>query len=113
MNTLKNEIDSENEYSVEMPIGMFTRCNIIAPCGMISEQEHIETVDNVKVFFSPKRVQAECLWFDAGFIGYDFPLPPTPKQNFSELSFTFEICSEADGYNNNWASDITVRINGV
>ena len=30
-----------------------------------------------------------------------------------ELSFSFEACSEAPGYNNNWPSDITVWINGA
>lgn len=113
MDTLKDLGRDEDEYSVEMPVGMFTRCNILAPCGMISDHDYIEKVDDVKVFFSPRRTEAECLWFNAGFIGYDFPLPPTSKQNFSELSFSFEICSEADYYNNNWASDITVCINGV
>ena len=33
------------------------------------------------------------------------------KYNFSEISFSFEICSEANYYNNNWPSDITLSIN--
>lgn len=108
---ISNEAD-KNNYAVEMPIGMFTRCDITAPCGMVSDREQIEMSDNPKVFFSPRRSEAECLWFGHGFIGYDFPLPAYPSRPFSEMSFTFEICSESSGYNNNWPSDITVMVNG-
>ncbi len=112
MDALAGNNTDESAYTVEMPVGMFTRCDISAPCGMVNDREYIETADNPKVFFSPRRTEAECLWFDHGFIGYDFPLPAYPPQSFSELSFTMELCSETTNYNNNWPSDITVLVNG-
>lgn len=33
------------------------------------------------------------------------------KGKVSQIEFTFEICSEAPGYNNNWPSNITLEIN--
>lgn len=100
-------------YEVEMPLGMFSHCHIKAPCGMTGAEGKIADFDNPKIFFSPMRTKAECIWFDCGFISYNFPADFSNKQNFSEISFTFEICSETLYYNNNWPSDITVRINDI
>ena len=104
---------AEEEYVIEMPIGMFTHCLIRPPCGMNGKNSSIEQFDDPRTFFLPSRIKAECLWFDAGFVSYSFPAPPTAKKAFSQISFSFEICSEAIGYNTNWPSDITVSINNV
>ena len=68
--------------------------------------------DNPRSFFRPERNQAEQLWFDRGYISYNFP-SPEEKGSFSSIEFSFEICSETVYYNNNWPSDITVYINDV
>lgn len=115
--TLSLEADDSRKedagYEVEMPLGMFSHCHIKAPCGMTGAEGKIADFDNPKIFFSPVRTKAECIWFDCGFISYNFPADFSDKQRFSEISFTFEICSETLYYNNNWPSDITVRINDV
>lgn len=102
----------EQEYSVEMPIGMFTHCHIKSPCGMVSAEGVIEEFDNPDTFFSPLRSKAECLWFDRGFVCYNFPASPLRHHPCTEISFTFEICSETVYYNDKWPSDITVSVNG-
>ena len=104
---------SENEYSMEMPLGMFADCDVKAPCGMTGKEREIETFDDPSVFFSPSRIDAECIWFDSGFITYRFPANQIKNRPYKKLSFTFEICSETIYYNNDWPSDITIRINGV
>ena len=115
--TLSLEADDSRKedagYKVEMPLGMFSHCHIKAPCGMTGAEGKIADFDNPKIFFSPVRTKAECIWFDCGFISYNFPADFSDKQRFSEISFTFEICSETLYYNNNWPSDITVRVNDV
>ena len=115
--TLSLEADDSRKedagYEVEMPLGMFSHCHIKAPCGMTGAEGKIADFDNPKIFFSPVRTKAECIWFDCGFISYNFPADFSDKQRFSEISFTFEICSETLYYNNNWPSDITVRVNDV
>ncbi len=108
-----DEKDAKPEYAVEMPLGMFSHCHIKAPCGMTGAEGEIAGFDNPNVFFSPVRLQAECIWFDGGFISYNFPTDFPRTQKFSEITFSFEICSETIYYNNNWPSDITVRINDV
>jgi predicted transcriptional regulator len=100
-------------YSVEMPIGMFSDCNIKPPCGMVSAEGAIEEFDDPDTFFSPLRSQAECLWFDKGFVSYHFPAKPLHHHLCSEISFTFEICSETMYYNDKWPSDITISVNGI
>lgn len=100
-------------YTVEMPIGMFSHCSIKAPCGMTGAEESIEGFDDPNVFFSPDRVRAECIWFDQGFISYNFPTNFPRNGKHSQITFTFEVCSETMYYNNEWKSDITVRVNGV
>ena len=105
--------NSRQEYSVEMPIGMFSHCHNNAPCGMVGKEEKIESFDNPGVFFSPARSQAECLWFDTGFISYNFPSQPLKHHKCREISFSFEICSETIYYNNKWPSDITISVNGI
>ncbi len=113
------DLDTQKEdpvppkYTVEMPLGMFSHCHIKAPCGINSAEKTIGGFDNPKVFFYPERSTAESLWFDSGFISYNFPADFLTKSNFEEISFSFEVCSETLYYNNNWPSDITVRINNV
>lgn len=110
---LETEKDVKPEYTVEMPLGMFSHCHIKAPCGMTGAEGEIAGFDNPNIFFSPVRLKAECIWFDCGFISYNFPADFPRNQKFSEITFSFEICSETIYYNNNWPSDITIRINDV
>ena len=99
-------------YSCELPIGFFSHCHIKAPCGMLGKDKKITDFDKPNNFFIPERINAECLWFSQGFISYNFPTPPYENRNqISEISFSFEICSETNCYNNTWPSDITVFIN--
>lgn len=109
---LQKEI-AENEYSLEMPLGMFADCNVKAPCGMTGKEKAIETFDDPSIFFSSSRIEAECIWFNSGFIAYRFPAKHIKNHPHKKLSFTFEICSETIYYNNDWPSDITVRINDI
>lgn len=106
--------DGERKFVTEMPIGMFSACSVTPPCGMLGATEAISIKDNPSMFFLPQRMKAECLWFNTGMLGYMFPLPPDAKdfKAFHSLSFSFEVCSEANNYNINWPSDITVKING-
>ena len=97
-------IMSDNEFSLEMPLGMFANCDVKAPCGMTGKEKQIETFDDPSVFFSPSRIDAECIWFDSGFITYRFPAKDIKNLPYKKLSFTFEICSETIYYNNDWPS---------
>ena len=80
---------------------------------MAGKNETLGPYDDPSIFFSPERVNAECIWFDLGFISYNFPTYPLTYHSCSEISFSFEVCSETIYYNNNWPSDITVYINNI
>ena len=105
----------QREFVTEMPIGMFSSCTVTPPCGMLGAVEPLAIKDNPAAFFSPQRMNAECIWFNTGMLGYTFPVPAEfmHERTMQSLSFSFEVCSEANNYNVNWPSDITVLINGV
>lgn len=113
LEALPGEEPAETEYLVEMPLGMFSHCHIKAPCGMLGKEGPLFGFDNPHLFFSPLRAGAECLWFDSGFISYNFPTDFSRIRTFSSITFSFEICSETVYYNDKWPSDITVCINNV
>ena len=100
------------EFVMEMPVGLYSHCHIKAPCGMTGKDGNLGAFDDPSTFFLPERVNAECIWFDSGFISYNFP-KPSDGLDISEITFSFEICSETVYYNNNWPSDITVSVNDV
>ena len=101
-----------NSFYVEMPIGMYTDCKIAAPCGMVGKERALGKLDDIKIFFSPLRADAECIWFESGFVSYLFPAPDNCAERH-RISFSLEICSDTIYYNNDWPSDITVKINGI
>jgi predicted transcriptional regulator len=62
--------------------------------------------------YQPRRMEAELLWCRNGFVEYAFSNTFQDKK-ISALIFSLEICSEADGYKNDWKSDITFSLNGA
>ncbi len=106
-----NEDMEQEEYTTEIPVGLFSHCHITPPCGMLSSTSPIGEIDSPNVFFSSQRIEAELIWFALGFISYKFPVPDFKTKQPSEISVSFEICSETVYYNNKWPSDITIYIN--
>lgn len=108
----ENKKNTKNIFKIELPIGQFSHCHVKPPCGMNGKDSPIGKNDNPSEFFMPNRIYAEQLWFDKGYISYNFP-SPMEKGDFTKIEFSFEICSETVYYNNNWPSDITVSINDI
>lgn len=98
-------------FSIDMPIGNYFDFQIHPTCGMIDENTYIESCDDVRAFYSPRRSFAQLIWFHKGFIEYRFPNHFLINSKPSFLSFSLEICSEAPGYRNVWPSDITFYVN--
>jgi predicted transcriptional regulator len=102
-----------NAIEVSMPIGLYTRCEVSAPCGLCSPEGVIGLLDVPDTFLDPDRMRAGLLWFTRGFVEYQFPnnakLAGTAVQAF-ELSM--ELSSEVPGTSKDWPSDITVAVNG-
>ena len=107
-NTEKNYIE------IEMPIGIFTDCNVTAPCGLCSTERIIGFLDTQDSFLNPDRMKAGLLWFGSGSVEYKFPNNTMYDQKkLAKLELTAELSSETPGTNSVWPSDITVWINKV
>lgn len=109
---LESPPEPANEtISVNMPIGAYTDCKISPTCGLVTERENIGNEDMLYPFYLPERVDAQLLWSSSGYVEYLFPYstPKFPKQ----LSISFEICSEAPNYREDWKSDLTLWVNGI
>ncbi len=102
-------------YTIEMPVGHFTEVNVQPPCGLylIDEQNDISKMaatDKPNEMFTTDRFMAELVWFDHGYISYNFTNNLYNKP-ISKLELSFECCSEIIYYRSDWPSDITVKIN--
>ena len=109
-NRSKEEKQTRN-IDCSMPLGNYFDCLVTKPCGIAGRRSYIGIEDSTQAFYSPNRAHAQIVWFTSGFLEYRFPNHFANYEKFEELSFSFEACSEAPGYNNDWPSDITIWIN--
>lgn len=102
-----------NAIEVAMPIGLYTRCEVSAPCGLCSPDGIIGLLDVPDTFLDPGRMRAGLLWFNHGFVEYQFPNnAKLAGTSVRALELTLELSSEVPGTSKDWPSDITVAING-
>lgn len=99
---------------VEMPIGLFIEYEVSPPCGMCSPQKIIGYLDSPSSFLEPDRVRAGLLWFERGYVEYQFPNNAYDRvRDPRALEIVAELSSEAPGTNPRWPSDITFWVNGT
>ena len=104
---------SADTIEVEMPIGLYTSCEVRAPCGLCSPHGIIGLLDVPGTFLNPDRMNAGLMWFTRGFVEYQFPNNARLlAQEVTALEFSLELSSEVPGTSADWPSDITVAING-
>ena len=65
--------ESEDFIEIEMPVGIFTDCNVTAPCGLCSAEKIIGLLDIPDSFLNPDRMKAGLLWCGSGTFEYKFP----------------------------------------
>lgn len=105
-------LDSE-AIEVAMPLGLYTRCEVSAPCGLCSKDGVIGLLDVPDTFLEPDRMRAGLLWFTRGFVEYQFPNNANlAKLEVGALELMLELSSEVPGTSKNWPSDITIAVNG-
>lgn len=109
----EEEEKDENSITINMPIGLYTDFEVHPSCGMISDTEIIDYLDSERAFFSPKRGNAQLIWFTDGFIEYSFPVNIPKERVVRSIQISTEICSEFPGYKEDWPSDITMWINSI
>ena len=72
---LRNDVSGvdANAIEVAMPIGLYTSCEVSAPCGLCSPKGVIGLLDVPGTFLDPDRMNAGLMWFTRGFVEYQFP----------------------------------------
>ena len=104
----------DNTIEVAMPLGLYTSCNVSAPCGLCSRESIIGVLDVPDLFMDPRRMAAALLWFGRGNVEYKFPNnAKILKAKIEAIEFSMELSSEVPGTNENWPSDITAHVNGI
>lgn len=109
-----SHFDLENETPpvyVEMPVGHFSNCEVTPPCGLAATDFYLSEEDSPYGFFSGERFKAGLIWFTNGSLEYKFPNEALQKGALKQIEISFEICSEAPGYRNDWPSDIDLDLN--
>lgn len=115
IDTSEEEFDpSQMGITVDMPVGNYYHCYVEPTCGLADANgDMMDNFDSPMAFFSPRRSEAQLIWFQQGSVEYRFPNYSKPELTMRELSFSVELCSEAPGYMENWPSDISISINGI
>ncbi len=109
----QSEGDGADTIEVSMPIGLYTRCEVSAPCGLCSTAGIIGLLDVPGTFLNPDRMNAGLMWFTRGFVEYQFPNNARiVGKRIAALEFSLELSSEVPGTSTDWPSDITVTVNG-
>jgi predicted transcriptional regulator len=102
----------QNTIEVAMPVGLYTSCEVSAPCGLCSVEGIIGLLDVPDIFLDPGRMRAGLMWFTRGFVEYQFPNNARlSKTNIEALEFSLELSSEVPGTATEWPSEITIWVN--
>lgn len=112
----KEESTAANRDRVEvaMPLGLYTGCEVSAPCGLCSSEGIIGLLDVPGTFLDPGRIDARLIWFTRGYIEYQFPNnTKLLAGQLDSLEFSMELSSESPGTAANWPSDISAWVNKV
>jgi predicted transcriptional regulator len=110
----EENIEVNDAVEVEMPIGLFIEYAVSPPCGMCSSEKIIGYLDTPASFLEPERVKAGLLWFEKGYVVYQFPNNALYQQKLvKRLEVIAELSSETPGTNPQWRSDATMWVNGI
>ncbi len=96
---------------VSMPVGHYANCEVSPPCGIASANFYLYEEDSPYGFYSPEHTDASLLWFTSGHLEYQFPNEALRRDDVIHVQFSFEICAEAPGYNNEWPTEIDFELN--
>ena len=103
-----------NSIEVAMPLGLYTSCEVSAPCGLCSVEGIIGLLDVPDTFLDPGRMGTGLIWFTRGYVEYQFPNnTKLMKGDVNALEFSMELSSEVPGTAADWPSDITVSVNRI
>jgi predicted transcriptional regulator len=110
----QDRAESKDRIEVSMPIGLYTSCDVSAPCGLCSTESVLGVLDVPDFFLDPNRMNASLIWFTRGFVEYKFPNNgKVLGAEIDKLEFAMELSSEVPGTNLNWPSEISLWVNNI
>ena len=110
----QDALKSRDHVEVSMPIGLYTSCDVSAPCGLCSTENVLGVLDVPDFFLDPHRMNASLIWFRRGFVEYKFPNNgKVLGAKIDRLEFVMELSSEVPGTSLNWPSEISLWVNNV
>ena len=65
--------DAHDAVDLQMPIGGYSDFVVEPTCGLVSATGLIGFMDDPSAFYEPDRLNAQLLWFRAGYVEYRFP----------------------------------------
>lgn len=111
--TLTAEDPNVNKVlNISMPVGCYSDCEVSPSCGIAGKESLIGVDDRADSFFLPEHVFAQILWTSSGFMEYKIPYQLKPHTKMKRLMLSFEACSEAYNYQEDWISDISISLDG-
>lgn len=103
-----------HEIETAMPLGLYTRFEVSAPCGLCTPDGIVGLLDLPDSFLDPGRMGAGLIWFTRGYVEYQFPNnAKLLGREVASLEASMELSSEVPGTSADWPSDITISVNGV
>ncbi len=110
----QNALAGKDYLEVSMPIGLYTSCQVTAPCGLCSTEGVLGVLDVPDFFLDPQRMNASLVWFSRGYLEYKFPNNgKILGAEIDRLEFVMELSSEVPGTSLDWPSEISLWVNDV
>lgn len=107
--TSKPQIINKKMHTIEIPIGQY-----IDIAGDLRSHYLTDACKFEVSPFLPDRIDARIiLIYKSGYITYALPNEHLKNKDVEFIEISFEICSEAPVYINNWRSDLALYINDL
>ncbi len=103
--------DTVKPVYVNMGVGDYVDIDIKKSGYLVGLNDYIVEKDEINsLLYTPERFEAQLLGFSEGCVTYNFPNHLIANPAFNAVELSFECCSEAPYYRNDWPSDVTVWI---
>jgi predicted transcriptional regulator len=109
----REDVTQGARIEIAMPVGAYSDFEVEPTCGLAGANGLIGYIDDPSSFYEPAHTDAQLVWFRRGFVEYRFPNRVPPTGRITAVQLSAELCSEAPLHDDDYPSDIGVRINGT
>jgi predicted transcriptional regulator len=109
----RQDVTHGARIEIAMPVGAYSDFDVEPTCGLAGANGLIGYMDDPGSFYEPEHTDAQLVWFRRGFVEYRFPNRVPPTARITAVQLSAELCSEAPLHDDDYPSDISVRINGM